>query len=122
MQSKGHWTFLLAALLLTTACGGSMGRSIDHFESTNYPESLEALERMEADAQHFEPDARTRYCLYRGLTHLALGNAKLASRWLGRTRHELGQDPDRLSALDKSRLESAWRSLGLMPGDPVLID
>lgn len=121
MQSKGYWTFLVAALLLT-ACGGPMGRAVERFESTQYPGSLDVLERMEADAQHFEPRARTRYCLYRGLTHLALGNAKLASRWLGRTRQELGQDPDRLSQVDRSRLESAWRSLGLMPGDPVVVD
>ena len=121
MQKLGVSLCILLGLL-AAGCGGAMGRAVHDFESTRYPESLEALQHMEHEAQNFEPSARARYCLYRGLTHLAVGNARLAGRWLGRARQELGEDPSRLSGVDKSRLESAWRTMGLMPGDPVVTD
>ncbi len=110
---------VLCALALA-GCGGPMGQALHHYQDTRYPEALHALEDLEEDAQDFEPEERARYTLYRGLAHLAVGNAPAASTWLARTRAELAEDPERLSHVDKSRLESGWRSLGLMPGDPVI--
>jgi hypothetical protein len=109
-------------LLLMAGCGGPMGRAVHHYEDTRYPEALDALQALEDDARLYEPAARARYSLYRGLAHLAVGNAPAAGRWLGRARLEVDEDSERLSEVDKSRLESGWRSLGLMPGEAVVTE
>jgi hypothetical protein len=57
------------------------------------------------------------YALYRGLTHLALGDAAPAERWLCVAKRLWEQSPALASPEDEGRLMAAWRSMGLMPGD-----
>ncbi len=94
-----------------------MGRAVDAFETTRYPEALEALEQMETRQWRDGGSGRARYALYRGLAHLAVGEAHDAARWLARAQTEVRAAPDALSPIDRSRLETAWRTLGLMPGE-----
>lgn len=96
-----------------------MGRAIDAFETTRYPEALEALEQMETPQWRDGGSGRARYALYRGLAHLAVGEAPDAARWLARAQSEVQRAPEALSPLDRSRLETAWRTLGLMPGEQL---
>jgi hypothetical protein len=74
---------------------------------------MESFRAMERQSSSWPQDEKIRYALYRGLTHLAVGDARAASHWLGLARRE----PALLSRDERLRLDAAWRSLGYMPGE-----
>jgi hypothetical protein len=88
-----------------------LGSAIRAYEHARYPEAIEALSAVEGDARHGASSDVTRYALYRGLTHLALGDRLATLRWLGRAKTAVQADPTVLSADDASRLASAWAHL-----------
>ena len=100
-------------LLLVTcsACGGSFGAAVRDYDHARYPEALEELRVVECDAPALSPYARTRYALYRGLTHLALGAHPAARRWLAEAKRALDENPILLSSEDTGRLAAAWSHL-----------
>lgn len=59
---------------------------------------------------------RVRYALYRGLTHMALGDMESAERWLADAKSWVDRDPSLLDAGERGRLETAWVSIGHQPG------
>jgi hypothetical protein len=69
----------------------------------------------EVSSQPAEEQAR--YALYRGLTHLALGDAQQADRYLRRAKRALDAHPDWFAVEERGALLSAWRSVGRMPGE-----
>lgn len=111
------WVGLALTLL---GCGGRYGRAVAAYEKTQYPEALAALEAVPESDWSANSERVARYALYRGLSHLAVGEAETAVAWLTRCHAEVAIAPDSLGAVDKSRLHTAWRALGLMPGQVVL--
>lgn len=74
---------------------------------------------MEAKSAHFSPGERARYALYRGLTHLGLGDASLAERFLREASALEKRYPGSLDRSELGALDAARRSMGLAPGSPT---
>src|SRR3712207_5562871 len=96
-------------------CGGSL--PLDAYREGRYPAAAEAFRRIEADAADYSPQRRARYALYRGLTHLAIGDAQAADRFLSEAKRASDHHPEWLDEEERGALLSAWRSMGRMPGD-----
>lgn len=73
---------------------------------------MRALSSREREAAHYAPHRRAHYALYRGLTHLALGDLAQSEAWLSEARARWEQDPRCLSRDDAGKLSDAWSSLG----------
>jgi hypothetical protein len=104
---------LVATLIF--GCSSPLTEARTSFEEARYPDAaaqFRALRRERlSHPEWFE------YALYRGLTHLALGDAAPAERWLLVAKQLSEQSPGLASREDEGRLMSAWRSMGHMPGD-----
>jgi len=100
-----------------TGCAGRLGPAEDAFEQARYPDALRELREL-GEVQELPARERARYALYRGLTHLALGDARPASFWLRRARADLERNPSLFDDAERGRLAAAWRAMGHMPGEP----
>ena len=102
-------TFLvsLALLFVMTGCGSSISDAVRSYEHARYPEALDELSASEADASAWAPREATRYALYRGLSHWALGDLCATRSWLARVERSLARDPSLLTAEETARLASA---------------
>jgi hypothetical protein len=103
---------LLAFVLSVTACASFRDDPASLLDRGRYGEALDELRADEREADRYSPDRRARYALYRGLTHLALGDAPETDRWLTEAKSRFDADPRCLSASDAGRLIDAWQSLG----------
>lgn len=103
-------TLLLLALLLA-ACTSSFGRGVAHYERAEYPQALERFVAIEDEAAGWSSRDRAHYALYRGLTHFALGNRALASRWLEEAKAAHDADSRVFSDEDAGKLSSALAHL-----------
>ncbi len=114
---------LAAAGLLTlatglAACGGPrLGRAVHAAEEARIPEALAELVALEGRLDARAPRWRARYCLERGLAHLAVGDLVAADRWLRRAWAWVDACPDLLTPEERGRLAIAWRATGRMPGE-----
>ncbi len=97
-----------------SGCTGSFGAGVRDYDHGRYPEAIEQLRDVERDALGWHGCDRARYALYRGLTHLALGDRPETIRWLGEAKRAVDANPTLLSDEDAGRLGSAWAHL---PGD-----
>jgi hypothetical protein len=109
------WLLLLACL--PCCCGPSLAPALEEFEAGRLPQALGELRRLEPGLAAAGEADRARYGLYRGLTELALGDARAAERWLTSVKRSLDQDPGLLNATERGQLFAAWRSMGRMPGE-----
>ncbi len=103
--------FGLCVALACSACSGSFGQGVRHYDHGRYPEALEELRMVECDASGWAPASRARYALYRGLAHLALGAHPAAVYWLTQAKRAADESPTLLSDEDAGRLTSAWAHL-----------
>lgn len=105
----------LAPLLLVLflgGCGGGWSGARNDFKTGHYGAARERLVALEAASKDYPPAEQARYCLYRGLTHHALGDRMAAADWLGRAKHHEDTTPRILSSDDLTRLQLALESLG----------
>ena len=108
-------------LLLACAlggCGSALADAMDSFNEARYPTAAARFRAFEPEIRTLNAHERARYSLYRGLTHLALGDARAACFWLGYAKVRADREPHVFDVSDRSALLSAWRSMGHMPGDP----
>ena len=107
----------LATMSVTLgACAGRLAAAEDAFEEARYPDALRELRKLR-DRGTWSAEEHARYALYRGLTHLSLGDARPASLWLGRAHAALEHDAGVFDDGERGRLLSAWRAMGRMPGE-----
>lgn len=111
-------TFLLATAL--AGCAGPMGDAMNDFRDARYPEAARDFRQLESKSHDWSVQRRTHYALYRGLTHLALGDARPADFWLGYAKALSERHPGVLDAQERGRLVAAWRSMGHMPGQDTV--
>jgi hypothetical protein len=108
------------ALLLVAvgaACRGPLGAPLEAFHDGRLPAAAAGFRQLESELSVLSDGERARYALYRGLTHLGLGDARDAERWLSFARRLDREDPRRLDPAERAELASAWRSLGRAAGD-----
>lgn len=116
-----HSALLLGVLLLASACKGSLSRAEHALEEGRHADAVDEYRANEGLEGELDRDEYARYSLYRGLSHLGCGDLRAASTWLARARALEKSDPSLYSVAEKGRLDAAWRSMGLMPGEPALI-
>jgi hypothetical protein len=119
-----HGRRLSIALILTLAapllsgCHSALDEAMDSYADARYPTAAAQFRALESIAGALPTHDFARYALDRGLTHLALGDARAAALWLGYAKVCADRDPDIFSDGDRGALVAAWRSMGHMPGEP----
>jgi hypothetical protein len=100
---------------LLFGCSSPLTEARTSFDEARYPDAAAEFRTLRraglSRSELFE------YALYRGLTHLALGDASPAERWLVVAKRLSEESPGLATREQEGRLMSAWRSMGHMPGD-----
>jgi hypothetical protein len=105
------------AVLALSACAGPLASPLEAFHEGRLPAAANAFRRLEPRLSELSDEERARYALYRGLTHLGLGDARAADHWLTVAKRLERNDPRTFDAAERGELYAAWRSLGRMPGE-----
>lgn len=108
---------VLLLLWLCSACARPLSEAHASFDAGRYPEALAELRSSAPQLRDAPAAERFDYALYRGLTHLALGDARPAERWLLIAKRLSEASPGVASPAERGRLLAAWRAMGHMPGD-----
>lgn len=103
--------------LVLAGCATHFSAGTDAYDDGRYPEAQEELVAAEARMAEAAPEARAKYALYRGLNHLALGDAEQAEWWLARAKACWDADRHVLGDEDSGRLLSAWQAMGHAAGE-----
>jgi hypothetical protein len=101
--------------LLLLGCSSPLSEARTSFDEGRYPDAVAQYRAVRPTA--LPVDQLFEYALYRGLTHLALGDAAPAERWLTLAKRLSEQSPGLASREQQGRLLAAWRAMGHMPGD-----
>lgn len=118
-----QWAMLLVGLPLLVGCHSALDDAMAAYEDARYPSAAALFRGAEAQLETAELSRRdfARYALYRGLTHLALGDLQAARRWVGYAKQRADHDPLTFTNRERGALLAAWRSMGYMPGEPGLV-
>ena len=103
--------------LLVASCTGPMSDALGAFEEARYPAAAGEFRRLEPATHDFDAGELGRYALFRGLSHLALGDAVAAERWLSIAKQLSDDDAELFDDAERGRLMAAWRSMGRMPSE-----
>jgi hypothetical protein len=114
---RGRRALFLGGWLAVSSCRTELGRAVRAYDEARYPHAVESLRTLEPPRTGSSAGLRARYALYRGLSELAVGNARVAEAWLLRAWQAADATPDALNREDHGRLVAAWRSLGRMPAE-----
>jgi hypothetical protein len=109
------WALLLAMSL--AACASPLAPARQAFAEARYPDAIAAYRALGAELPALSQDQLFEYALYRGLSHLALGDSRPAERWLLVAKRLAEATPGLATREERGRLSSAWRAMGHMPGD-----
>ena len=107
----------LLATLTASACTGPLGPPLEAFHDGRLPEAAAHFRRLEPRLSGLSASERARYALYRGLSHLGLGDARAAHHWLTIAKRVERDDPSCFDAVERGELYAAWRSMGRTPGE-----
>lgn len=114
-----RWLLWLGLLLCASGCHSALSEAMASYTDAQYPTAAAQFRAAERVARQSSPRDFASYALYRGLTHLALGDAAAAARWLGYAKQYADRDPYVFNDEDRGALLAAWRSMGHMPGEPA---
>jgi hypothetical protein len=104
-------------VLLFTACASPLGEARTSFDEARYPDAAAQYRALGPGVPHLSEPELFEYALYRGLSHLALGDSEPARRWLAAAKRLSERSPGIANSDQQGRLLAAWRSMGFMPGD-----
>ncbi len=107
----------LLGTLTLSACAGPLGPPLEAFHDGRLPEAAAHFRRLEPRLSDLSAPERARYALYRGLSHLGLGDARAAHQWLTVAKRLERDDPTFFDAVERGELYAAWRSMGRTPGE-----
>lgn len=102
---------------LIFGCSSPLTDARTSFDEARYPDAVAEYRALRAQAERLGRSEQFEYALYRGLSHLALGDAAPAERWLLVAKRLSEASPGLATREQEGRLMSAWRSMGRMPGD-----
>lgn len=114
---RSAWLALVLGPAATLGCASSLGHAVSELESGRPAEADRRFRALEPEFEDFDPADRIRYALYRGLTHLTLGDVHEAERWLDAAKRVADRDASALTDAERGRLLAAWRTMGHMPGE-----
>ena len=105
----------LATLIF--GCSSPLQEARTSFDEARYPAAAAQYRAVRPFEGGLSQSELFEYALYRGLTHLALGDARPAERWLLVAKRLSEQSPGLATSEQEGRLMAGWRSMGHMPGD-----
>jgi hypothetical protein len=111
------WLRLAACSALIFGCASPLTEARHCFDEARYPDAVAAYRALASEVPALDAPELFEYSLYRGLSHLALGDAVPAERWLLLAKRLTESAPGLASEEQQGRLLSAWRAMGHMPGD-----
>jgi hypothetical protein len=111
------WPRLVVLSTLILGCSSPLTEARTSFDEARYPDAVAQYRALRPDSERLSLSELFEYALYRGLTHLALGDAEPAERWLLVAKRLSERSPGLASREQQGRLLAAWRSMGRMPGD-----
>lgn len=114
---KAAMSLRLFACCLLMGCGSPLTPARQAFDEARYPDAVAEYRALDARLPELDRDELFEYALYRGLTHLALGDARPAERWLLVAKRLSDASPPLATSEERGRLLSAWRAMGHVPGD-----
>jgi hypothetical protein len=91
----------------SSACAGPFVEGVRDYDHARYPAALERFFSAEPNVEGWGPRDRARYALYRGLTHLALGDRGAALHWLDEAERARNTNPSIFSDDERSNLAAA---------------
>lgn len=103
--------------LLLGGCASPLSEARTSFAEARYPDAIAQYRALGAELPRLDREELFEYALYRGLSHLALGDARPAQRWLLLAKRLSEAAPALATAEQRGRLLAAWRSMGHVPGD-----
>ena len=103
--------------LCAAGCHSALSDAMDSYTDAQYPTAAAQFRAAEPVARQLDARKFANYALYRGLTHLALGDASAAARWVGYAKQSADRDPYLFDDRERGALLAAWRSMGYMPGE-----
>ncbi len=106
---------LLAPLL--ASCSSALTEARVSFDEARYPDAVAQYRALANQLPELTPPELFEYTLYRGLSHLALGDSVPAERWLTLAKRLTEASPQSVTAEQKGRLLAARRAMGHAPGD-----
>jgi hypothetical protein len=109
----------LVFLPCISGCHSALAEAMGSYTDAQYPTAAAQFRAAEPAARKLNARDFANYALYRGLTHLALGDASAAGRWVGYAKQSADRDPYLFDDRDRGALLAAWRSMGHMPGEPA---
>jgi hypothetical protein len=117
---RSFWPVLVlcVAALAASGCHSALDDAMASYTDARYPSAAAQFRALERASRTLDAQDFAGYALYRGLTHLALGDARAAARWLGYAKQAEDRDPSVFNDQDRGALVAAWRSMGHMPGEP----
>jgi len=110
---------MLALAIGVGACHSGLDEAMDSYADARYPTAAAQFRAEEPAARRLNQREFAHYALYRGLTHLALGDAQAAIRWVGYAKQCADREPLVFGEQERGALLSAWRSMGHLPGEPA---
>lgn len=108
---------LVALATLIFGCSSPLTEARTSFDEARYPDAIAQYRAVRFRDDRLSRSELFEYALYRGLSHLALGDAAPAERWLFVAKRLSEASPGVTTRDEQGRLMSAWRSMGHMPGD-----
>src|ERR1041384_42677 len=114
-----RWVSCLILPLVALGCRSTLSDAMASYSDAQYPTAAAQFRAAEPAARKLNQREFANYALYRGLTHLALGDAAAAARWVGYAKQCADRDPYVFAHEDRGALFAAWRSMGHMPGEPA---
>ncbi len=108
---------LVALATLIFGCSSPLTEARTSFDEARYPDAVAQYRAVRPSDARLSRSELFEYALYRGLSHLALGDAAPAERWLLVAKRLSEASPGLATSDEQGRLMSAWRSMGHMPGD-----
>jgi len=111
------WRCLLILSVSALGCASPLSQARQAFDEARYPDAVADYRSLGAGLPELDRAELFEYALYRGLSHLALGDSRPAERWLLTAKRLSEQSPELASREDQNRLAAAWRAMGHMPGD-----
>jgi len=108
---------LLILSVSALGCATPLSHARKAFDEARYPDAVADFRALGSRVSELDRDELFEYALYRGLSHLALGDSRPAERWLLTAKRLMEQTPAVASREEQGRLQAAWSAMGHMPGD-----
>ncbi|RYZ05726.1 MAG: hypothetical protein EOO73_18665 [Myxococcales bacterium] len=111
------WRGVVFISWVLAGCASPLTEARSSFDEARYPDAVNQYARLTSEVPRLSTEELFEYSLYRGLSHLALGDSAPAERWLTLAKRLADAAPSSVPLSERNRLLSARRAMGHAPGD-----